>query len=96
VITPQVDIGNVELLRQEGKQLILGKKTVLHQHASEFAAAFLLVRQRGVELLLRNNLVRNQQVADANLFGFHLGYRCHRDSPSAAPCPGNEIGGLIH
>jgi hypothetical protein len=78
------------LLRQKSEQLVLGNKSVLDEHAPELAAALFLVRQRGVELLLRNDFIRHQQVADANLLGFHFSYRCHRDFPSTISCSANE------
>jgi len=68
VVILQVDIGDVELLGQCFRDLILGNEAVVHQHATQLASAALLLLQRELQLIERNEFLLYQQVAEANFF----------------------------
>ena len=73
----KVNVGDIKLLREEIQHLVFGKKTILDQHAPKLAAALLLVRERGIELLLGNDFIGDQQIADTDFSGpFGRGH-CH-------------------
>ena len=73
----EINVGNIKLLREEIQHLVFGKKTILDQHAPKLAAALLLVRERGIELLLGNDFIGDQQIANADFSGpFGRGH-CH-------------------
>ena len=74
----EVDKGNIELARQGLADLVFADKRRLDQHATEPAPAALLQLQRFAQLLLRNSLVLDKKVTDADFFWFR---HCRPYSP---------------
>ena len=48
----EIDVGNLQLPGQRGRDLLLGDETLLDEHAAELAPAALLFVERVLELLL--------------------------------------------
>ncbi len=72
----EIDERDVELPGEELQQLLLTDVAVLDEHLAELAAALLLFGERRVQLGFGNDLVVDEQVADANLLA-----RDHRAPP---------------
>src|SRR6185503_6341735 len=68
VVELEVDVRDVELPRHRLADLLVAGEALLDQHAPEPPARLLLLLQREAQLLLRDDLLGDQQVAEANLF----------------------------
>ncbi len=72
----EIDVRNVQRRRERAVQIGFGDRADVDQHAAELAAAAALLRERLLQLLLRDQLLLEQQIAEANAlarFGCHGG-----------------------
>ena len=64
----KVDERNVQVGREAGVQIRLGNGADVDQHAAELAAAHALLRERVLQLLLGDQLLLEQQIAEPDAF----------------------------
>jgi len=66
----EVDERDLKLTRERAADLVLGEIAAVDEDAAEFSAAALLLGKRGLELLLRQQPLLQQDLSQADLFGF--------------------------
>src|SRR5262245_54385391 len=64
----QIDVGDVELARKPLADLVFGDEAVLDQNAAELAPAAALLVQADLQLLLRDELLLYQRLAEPEFF----------------------------
>jgi hypothetical protein len=67
-VVRQVDQFYIELARQQAQHLIFRYVTQVNQRVAQLAAGFFLLPERDLELFVGDDVVLNQQIADAHFF----------------------------
>ena len=77
----EVDVGDLQLPRERAADLLLGDEAGLDEHAAELAPAALLLVERGLELVLGQQLLLEQNLAQPDFFrSTHYGLRAYLDT----------------